>query len=281
MAGGAAAPPAIATSARVPAPLWRHPAFGWPLAGAALLVLGAPFWWGPLSERLFDLEFALASALPQESIAGAAWFLLPLVGLGCGLLASISPCVLPLVPLNVASIGAAEATGWRAVDLSARFVLGAALALALLGIFGDVAGVLLIEQRGPVLVLVGVAMLYFGLAAIDVVPLPLAGGGPGAGRRLGPIATGAAFSLVTTPCASPFVGAVLAASSASGVPGIGVASMVGFALGYTALVFAAGVFGGSLVARMRRRSFEAPRAAAAAVLLVAGLGFASAGIAWF
>jgi len=35
------------------------------------------------------------------------------------------------------------------------------------------------------------------------------------------------------------------------------------------------------VARMRQRSFDAPRAAAAALLLVAGLGFAAAGIAWF
>ena len=74
---------------------------------------------------------------------------------------------------------------------------------------------------------------------------------------------------------------MLAASSAQAIPGLGVASMLGFAAGYTALVFAGGVFGGSLVARLRRRSFEAPRAAAAALLLVAGVGFATAGIAWF
>ena len=124
-------------------------------------------------------------------------------------------------------------------------------------------------------------LLYFGLAALELVPLPFAGRAPGAGRRLGPVGAGAAFSLVTTPCASPFVGAVLAASSAQGIPGLGAASMLGFALGYTALVFLGGVFGGQLVARMRRHSFEAPRAAAAALLLVAGAGFSAAGIAWF
>lgn len=244
-------------------------------------MLAAPLWWAPISTLLFDAEFALAGWLPDEAIAGTAWFLLPLVGFGCGLLASFSPCILPLIPLNVAAIGAADATGWRAVDLSARFVVGAALALAALGIFGDLAGVLLIEQRGPVLILAGLGMLAFALAALDLVPLPFAGQGPGAGRKLGPIGAGAAFSLVTTPCASPFVGAVLAASSAQGIPGLAVASMTGFAFGYTALVFVAGVFGGSLVARVRRRSFEAPRAAAAALLVVAGLGFAATGIAWF
>jgi cytochrome c-type biogenesis protein len=262
-------------------PLWKHRAFLWPLAVAALAVAAAPLWWAPISALLFDAEFALAGVLPEEAIAGTAWFLLPVVGFGCGLLASFSPCILPLIPLNVAGIGAAEATGWRAVDLSARFVLGAALALALLGVFGDLAGVLLIEQRGPVLILAGAGMLYFALAALDLAPLPFAGQGPGAGRKLGPIGAGAAFSLVTTPCASPFVGAVLTASGAQGIPGLSVASMIGFALGYTALVFLAGVFGGALVARVRERSFEAPRAAAAALLLVAGLGFAATGIAWF
>jgi len=253
----------------------------WPLLATGLAVLAAPLWWTPVSERLFDAEFALAGWLPEEAIAGTAWFLLPLVGFGCGMLASFSPCILPLIPLNVAAIGAADATGWRAVGLSARFVVGAAVSLALLGIFGDVAGVLLIEQRGPVLIAAGLGMLYFALAALELAPLPFAGQAPGSARRLGPVGAGAAFALVTTPCASPFVGAVLAASGAQGIPGLSVLSMIGFALGYTALVFAAGVFGGALVARVRRHSFEAPRAAAAALLVVAGLGFAATGVAWF
>ena len=245
------------------------------------LALAAPLWWPAVSAALFDVEFAIARLLPEESIAGAAWFLLPAIGFGCGLLASLSPCILPLIPLNVATIGAADATGWRAVDLSARFVLGAALALAGLGLAGDLAGFLLIEQRGWVLLAAGGRMIYFGLAALELAPVPLAGRVAGTGRRLGPIATGAAFSLVTTPCASPLVAAVLTAAAAQAVPGLAVLSMVGFAVGYTALVFLAGVLGGSLVRRMRGRSFETPRAAAAALLLVAGAGFATAGLMWF
>jgi cytochrome c-type biogenesis protein len=264
-----------------PLPLWRHPAFRRVLLGAGLLALATPLWWAPLSASLFDLEFAVAGGLPVEAIRGAAWFALPLVGFGCGLLASLSPCVLPLVPLNLAAIGAAGASGWRAVDLSARFVLGAALALATLGIFGDLAGVLLVEQRGPVLITAGLAMVGFGLVVLDLVPLPFAGRGPGAGRRLGPVGAGAVFSLVTTPCASPFAGAVLAAAAAQAVPGLGVVSMLGFALGYTALVFIGGAFGGAAVARLGRTGFEAPRAAAAALLLVAGAAFTATGIAWF
>jgi cytochrome c-type biogenesis protein len=266
---------------REPRPLWHHAAFRWPLAIAALAALATPLWWAPVSAALFDLEFGIASWLPKDAIAGAAWFLLPAIGLGCGLLASFSPCILPLVPINIAAIGAADATGARAVSLSARFVLGAALALAALGLVGDLGGLLLIEQRGPVLVAAGIALVGFGLVALEVVPVPFAGRGAGAGRRLGPIAAGAAFSLLTTPCASPLLAAVLAAASAQAIPGLAAVSMVGFSLGYTALVFAGGVFGGTLSRRLRRYSFEAARAAAAALLLVAGAGFAVAGVAWF
>jgi cytochrome c-type biogenesis protein len=248
---------------------------------AALLGLALPLWWSPLAALLTEAEFAVAQILPQQAIASAAWFVLPLFGLAAGLLASFSPCVLPLVPLNVAAIGAADATGWRAVDISARFVLGAACALALLGLFGDFAGFLLIDQRGPVLVLAGVAMLYLGLAALEIAPIPFAGRSLGAGRKLGPVAAGAAFSAVTSPCASPLIAAILAAATAQAVPGLAVASMAAFAVGYTAIVFAVGVFGGRLVRGLRQRSTDAPRAAAAALLLVVGAGFAATGIAWF
>ena len=105
---------------------WRHPAFAATLLLAAglagLLALG----WETIAGGLTDLEFALAGLLPEAWIEEASWIGLPVVGLAAGLLASLSPCVLPLVPLNVAFIGAADASGRRAVLLSARFVLGAA-----------------------------------------------------------------------------------------------------------------------------------------------------------
>jgi cytochrome c-type biogenesis protein len=264
-----------------PAPLWRHPAFVGPLLAAGLLALLAPLWWGPASALLYELEFGVAERLPAGEISAGAGWLLPLAAFGFGVLASFSPCILPLVPLNVAAIGAADATGWQAVRRSGGFVLGAAAALAMLGLVGDLGGFLLIEQRGPVLLLAGVALIYFAGVALEVLPLPFAGRGPGAGARLGPVGAGAAFSLVATPCASPFVGALLAAASAQAVPGLATLSMVCFSLGYTAIVFLAGIFGGGVVQRLKRRSLEAPRAAAAALLLVAGASLVATGAAWF
>lgn len=264
-----------------PRALWRHPAFVWTLGVAALAAAGLPLAWAPLSAALTDLEFALAGWLPEAWIDGASWSALPFVAFAAGLLASLSPCVLPLVPINVALIGASDASGLRAASLSGRFVLGAAAALALLGLAADLAGFLLIEQRGPVFLLAGAMLFTLGLAFLEILPLPGAGWAPGGARRLGPVAAGAAFALVTSPCASPLLAGVLTAASVQAVPGLTPLSMVAFSLGYTALVFAAGVFGGGLVRRLRKRSFEAPRAAAGALLLVAGGVFAVIGARWF
>lgn len=277
MTGGAAPQDSFAPMLT---PLWRHPAFRWTLVCFAGVALSSTLWWSSLEALLYDAEFALAGLLDESHIRGVSFVLLPLAGFAGGVLASFSPCILPLVPLNLAYIGAAEASGWRAVSLSARFVAGAALALSALGLAGDLAGFVLIEQRGVMLLIVGLALVYFALITLEVVPLPFPGRGINQ-RRFGPVGAGATFALVTTPCASPLLAAVLTAAAAQSVPGLSVATMVGFALGYTILVFLGGAFGGGIVARARQISSPAPRAAAAALLIVTGFAFAAAGAAWF
>ena len=265
-------------------PLWRHPAFLITLAAFGVLVLSVDFWLRPLEALIYDAEFLLAEWFAPDENASASFLqilLLPLLGFGGGLLASISPCVLPMVPLNLAYIGAHEASGWKAAALSLRFSMGAAAALSVLGLFGDVAGFLLIEQRGFVLLLAGLALTYFGLMVVEIAPDPIGGHDFAGSRRLGPFGAGAAFSVVTTPCTSPILGAVLVAIAANPTPGIGIATLVAFSFGYTLLVFLGGVFGGGLVAAAKQMNFAAPRAAAAGLLVASGLTFAWTGLAWF
>ncbi|GEM_PF-1342795 len=264
--------------------LWLHPAFVVTCFAGLLLALSADVWWPRLSASIYDVEFALNDwfAPAAAGPAGVLRYLaLPAIGFAAGLLASISPCVLPMVPLNVAYIGAHEASGARALRLSAAFSLGAALALSVLGLAADLAGLLLVEQRGPVLLLAGGALFYFGLVVAEIAPDPFGGRAPLANRRLGPFGAGAAFSVVTTPCTSPLLGTVLVASAANPAPGLSVLTVIAFSLGYTLLVFLGGVFGGGLVAAARRIDFSGARAAAAALLLVCGAAFAWSGVAWF
>jgi len=262
-------------------PLWQHPLFRWVLTLFATVALSAMFWWNSLEVVLHDAEIVAASAFDTFALGSVSFVLLPVVGFAGGVLASFSPCILPLVPLNVAYVGAHEATGWRSLGLSLRFVAGAAAVLSLLGLFGDVAGLLLVEHRGIMLLVVGFALIYFGLVVSEAVPDLFRGRGIGIRRRLGPFGAGAAFSMVTTPCSSPILGAVLAAAAAHSVPGLGVATMISFSLGYTLLVFLGGLFGGGLVVWASRLRLAAPRAAAAALLVVSGFTLALTGVAWF
>jgi cytochrome c-type biogenesis protein len=264
--------------------LWQHPAFLITLLGGVALALASDLWWPALQATIYEIEFAAEDWLDPalaRAPRGLRYLALPAIGFAAGLLASISPCVLPMVPLNVAYIGAHEASGLRALRLSAGFALGAAFALSILGLAADLAGFLLVEQRGAVLLLSGLALAYFGLVVIELAPDPLGARAPFGTRRLGPFGAGAAFSLVTTPCTSPLLGAVLVASAANPAPGLSVLTVVAFSLGYTLLVFLGGVFGGGLVAAARRFDFRGPRAAAAGLLLVCGATFAWSGIRWF
>lgn len=270
--------PAGSSSAAEPRAPWRRPAFRAVIALGAVAVATVGWWWPAFESVMFALEFAMAALLPEGAIESAPWMLLPVLGLAGGLLASISPCVLPLVPLNAAAIGASDVPASRAASLSAQFTLGAVLALSVLGLSADLAGAVFVEHRGPVRLGVGAILVVLGLAQAEIVPLPLLPAF-GAGKRLGPVAAGAAFALITTPCASPILYAVLAAAGAQAVPGLSVATMAAFAVGYTALVFAAGVGGGKASRRFRRHA-PAVQAGAAALLILAGVGFAISGAIW-
>lgn len=246
-------------------PPYRHPAFRRVIVGGLILLALFLLWWPPLERALLGLEGALTGLFPLDLVGRLEWITLPLVGLLGGFLASVSPCVLPLVPLNAAYIGATGAPFTRAVGLSARFALGAVLSLSILGLVADAAGVVFVEYRGPVRLAVGAILLTLGALKAQLLPLPRIPA-PFVGHKLGPTAAGATFALITTPCASPLLFAVLAAAGAQAIPGLALVTMVCFALGYTSLVFAAGVVGGGC-----------PDAAPAAVRSAGGRRGGSAG----
>lgn len=272
------APHAGDSPTRAPS-VYRHPAFRRVLAGGPVLLALFPLWWPPTAGALLGLEEALTALFPLDLVNRLEWIALPLVGLLGGFLASVSPCVLPLIPLNAAYIGATGAAPARAFDLSARFALGAVLSLSILGLAADAAGLVFVEYRGPVRLAVGAILLALGAlkaGLLSLPPVPV----PAVGRKLGPAAAGATFALITSPCVSPLLFAVLAAAGAQAIPGLALVTMVCFALGYTSLVFAAGVIGGGMRARPGRHS-SALEAGAAALLILAGIGFAASGLLWF
>jgi cytochrome c-type biogenesis protein len=169
--------------------------------------------------------------------------LLPLAFLG-GLLASVSPCILGLLPVNLSYIGTLKIKSrWDAFTKAGLFVLGAVTILSLFGLVSSFAGAVMVDYRGYINIVVGLIMALMGLWLMGIVKIPL----PEMSVNLpnaGPYGVGLTFALISGPCASPVLFAVLTAAAATGSQVLGTLTMVSYALGYTILIFLASLFTG-------------------------------------
>ncbi|GAC1459002.1 MAG: hypothetical protein NVS2B14_04520 [Chamaesiphon sp.] len=196
----------------------------------------------PMEQVISTVENRYQQWFNQQDTANPL-ILLPLAFAG-GVLASVSPCILALLPVNLSYIGTLKITSrWDAFVKSGLFVLGAVTILSLFGLVSSFAGAVMVEYRGYINVVVGLVMALMGLWLLGVVKLPL----PEINVNLpqaGPYGVGLTFALVTSPCASPVLFAVLAAAAVTGSQVLGTLTMVSYALGYTILIFLASLFTG-------------------------------------
>ena len=172
------------------------------------------------------------------------WLLMPFA-FGGGLLASISPCILAMLPVNLSYIGTLNVKSRSAAFWNATgFVLGVVTILSIFGLFSSVAGAVMVDFRGYINLAVGALIILMGLSIGGLFHLPL----PQVQVSLPPFAgtygVGLTFALISSPCASPVLFAVLAAAAATGSPVWSVSTMVAYALGYTAVIFATSLFAG-------------------------------------
>lgn len=205
-----------------------------------------------LKELLATQDFSLV--LGQN-----AWLVLLVVFLG-GFLTSLTPCVLPVIPITLMIIGVrSESPLRRNFLLSLVLVLGLALTYAFLGVsavaFGKSLG-FVFQQQWFVLLL---AVLFFFLALSMLgffeIHLPqrlsqklnqIKGHG-----LCGAFVSGGAAGILAAPCAGPVIGALLlyVATTQSYFQGFGLLFI--YAVGMGVLFVALGTGYGTLQARFR------------------------------
>ncbi len=167
---------------------------------------------------------------------GVVWTIL-LVLLG-GLLLNLTPCVLPLIPINLGLIGAGAQAGSRARGLlfGTAYGCGIALVYGLLGLAvllsGSFFGTI---QSSPwfnlaiAVVFVLLALALFDVFLIDLTRFQRAGAG---GRGLAAALTAGGISaLLAGACVAPVVLAVLLLAGSLYAAGVGVALALPFLLG--------------------------------------------------
>jgi cytochrome c-type biogenesis protein len=196
----------------------------------------------PVEKIISVIENRYQQWFEQQDTANP-FVLLPLAFIG-GVIASVSPCILALLPVNLSYIGTLKIKSrWDAFSKAGLFVLGAVTILSLFGLVSSFAGAVMVEYRGYINIVVGLIMGVMGLWLMGVIKLSL----PQMNMNLpqaGPYGVGLTFALVSSPCASPVLFGVLAAAAATGSQFLGTLTMVSYALGYTILIFLASLFTG-------------------------------------
>ncbi len=248
-----------------------------------LLSIGVTFWLFPLFEQtLAHTEHQFLLWL-RPLLSANGFLLLPFIGFAGGLLASISPCILSLLPLNLSYIGTLEVhSKVTALKNAAAFVLGVIVVLCLLGLVSSLAVAFTIQYKGFSYLGVGLLSLIMGLFAWRVLPFPQWQAFQTAKSAWTPFGVGIAFALSTSPCASPVLMTVLGAASSTGKTTLAFLTMAAYAIGYTLILFLASLFTGLAKQVMALRRFESEISLMSGLLLMAlGLFYIGSAIAWF
>lgn len=254
------------------------------LFGGTLLLILATNYFQQLSSSL-DYLISLVENIYQQWFeqqnTSNPFILLPLAFIG-GLLASVSPCILALLPVNLSYIGTLKIDSRRDAFVKAGlFVLGTVTVLSLFGLFSSFASAVLVDYRGYINIVIGGVILLMGLSFAGLFQLPL----PQTQLSLpvaGPYSVGLTFALVSSPCASPVLFAVLAAAAATGSLVLSTLTMVSYALGYTAVIFFASLFTGLVkYSRVILSKSEWVIRLGSAALILAGGYYLINGVRWF
>jgi thiol:disulfide interchange protein DsbD len=178
-----------------------------------------------------------------------------LASFGFGVVASLTPCVYPMVPITVSIFGATEAKSRaRAMALSGMFVLGIAALFTPLIVLSALSGTLMGSALSNPWVVSGIAVLFTALAASMFgafeIALPSSWtnrlstvGGVG---YKGAFVIGMAMGLIAAPCTGPFLTGMMAWIASTRDVVLGSAAGFAFSLGLGVLFFMAGSFAVSL-----------------------------------
>ncbi len=170
-----------------------------------------------------------------------------------GLLTSLTPCMLSMLPITIGYIGGYEnQSRLDAAVQSVWFSLGLATTLAGLGILAAVLGQIYGQVGMGLPIVVSVIAILMGLNLLEALPLRLPAWGGlewiskdlPAGVRSYLI--GLTFGLVASPCSTPVLATLLAWISTTQDPFLGSFLLLSYAIGYVSPLVLAGTFTASI-----------------------------------
>ncbi len=224
----------------------------------------------PLARRLENL---IRGQLGRASLP------LFLLVFAAGFLASLTPCVYPVIPIVMGFVGGrSQGRRLKGFVLSLFFVLGLSLVYSLLGLIAAKTGSLIgISFQNPAVVIVIAAIFIvmgLSLAGLFSIPVPSwisAGAARGhQSELLGAVIVGGVSAVIAAPCVGPVLIALLSWISQSGNVFLGFWLTFVFSLGMSVIFIVAGTFSGAIASLPRGGGWMSAVKYFFAALLIAG-----------
>lgn len=171
-----------------------------------------------------------------------------------GLLASVSPCSLAMLPIIIGYVGGYSKENPAKILLQMLFfVFGSSLVFATLGVICAVTGKVFISfAPGYFILLLSSLLMVMGLNVVGLldfnIPVIIKQIPQGTGQStvLYPILIGAIFAIAGTPCSTPILAGIMTFASMSSNIMFAVLMLFLFSLGQGLILVIAGVFTSSL-----------------------------------
>ncbi len=235
---------------------------------------------------LYHLE-QWATQLVQAQLQHLSPLSLLVVGLA-GLITSLSPCMLSMLPVTIGYIGGYTSTSQirqQAVVGSLGFAFGVALTLTLLGLGAAFLGRVYGQTGSFWPSLMGGVAILMGLNLLEVVPLrfpdwfnrlEIPGQWPALIRA---VCLGLTFGLVASPCSTPVLVALLSWVATTGQPWLGAGLLLAYGLGLVSPLVLVGIFTGTLKQLLSLRRWSGWLTYGSGVILI-GFGTLTLLSAW-
>ncbi len=214
-----------------------------------------------LQTRLYELE-QFANSLVSNQLTHLSLLSIGVIFVA-GLLTSLTPCMLSMLPITIGYIGGYEAKSrLQAAAQSTWFSLGLATTLAVMGIVAALVGKVYGQIGIGLPIIVSIIAILMGLNLLEALPLqmPSFGGTDWISKELPPgvraYAIGLSFGLVASPCSTPVLASLLGWVANTQDLILGGVLLISYTAGYVTPLILAGTFTASIkkILELRRWS---------------------------
>jgi cytochrome c-type biogenesis protein len=236
--------------------------------------------WETLQTQLYELS-QTANVLVVGQLGHLTWVSVGVIFLA-GLLTSLTPCTLSMLPITIGYIAGSDpnlsgSLRWQGAVQSLWFSLGMATTLAGLGVVATLLGKVYGQIGVGLPIAVGLVAILMGLNQLQLLPLQLP-----AGLGLDWISQefptgvrsyliGLTFGLVASPCSTPVLATLLTWLASTQDPWLGGSLLLCYTAGYVAPLVIAGTFTASLKRILELRQWSGWITPTSGVLMI-GVG---------